>query len=521
MRNGMVLACALLLSLAPFGAGVPRAEESGLPDEELLVLRVCEGVTELFEEQEHAIWSGYSLARQPFMVYVPDRWAVLLNVDEAPEGFGPPPADWPALGHNASYHEGTYGTLVGQLAFDVSVGSAATVAVGLPSGFSEKVEHPAVDVFSYVVHEAFHQYQHEAFGQMPWEREEKYPISDVENSALAWLEMRLLEEALEALEAGDANGCRDLTRTFAAVRQHRWDTADPFVRRYEQYKELLEGTAKYVELRCLELMPAIEYVSTLDAVVSPLANSFTRLPMPGLLLQELRERMGDGCLRPEDIPRNRIYSVASAQAFLLDHLGVEWKEPASRAGTEFTYVGLLADHLELGRDEAARLVEEAKNEHDFRAILAKADEARSAYLEDYAHELASFEGQEGMRVEVLAPSSGLSRSRVSRDRKWLADSGRYCLCSLFEVYTLETSGWMLQLHDAGLLEINDWDAGHKTIVFYDTDVRQISIDGAPASSLLPGARDFDTIEMAGDRFALESEIPGRIEVTESTARLSF
>ena len=254
---------------------------------------------------------------------------------------------------------------------------------------------------------------------------------------------------------------------------------------------------------------------------APLAESFAQVPMSSLLLDELRKRMGSGCLAPEDIPRNRIYAVASAQGFLHDHFGIEWKNLAEAAGPGFTYVELLRDRLGLDDGEVADLVEQAKSEYAFDAILASAAEAQEAYRQTYASGLALFENQDGLRVEVVAPSTGLSRSRVSRAAKWLAEGGRYCLCSLSEIYTLESSDWMLELHDASVLEINDWDVGSKEVVFYDPDVTVASIDGTPVSQLPPGIRDFDSIEITGDSFTLKSGMPGRLEVSGRTIRLDF
>ncbi len=517
LLSGVFLALLLLVLPASFAAPEDVGEE-GPTGEDYLLLRICEGVVRLFEGRTDAVWPGYSLAEQPFLVYAPERWALLLNVADRVEGFGAGPEDWPDLGPGAQYHEGRYGALAGQLEFSLALGETTTVAIGFPDGFSERVEHPEVAAFSYIVHEAFHQYQRGAFGEIPWAREERYPISDLENGALAWLEMRVQQDALEAVLAGDRERCRLSAEAFVAVRRYRWDNGAPFIREYEQGKELQEGTAKYVELRCVELMRGVDYVSSLDGATSPLAGSFTDAAIPDLLHQELRERMGDTCLAPEDIPRNRIYAVAAVEGFLLDYFGIDWKALAQEAGPGFTYVELLGTRLGVDESAIAELVDRAKREYDYESILAATAEAAEEYRSAYARELEAFETQDGVRVELAVSSSNLSRSRVSRAKKWLMDDGRFLLCSDFRVYTLRGGDWTLELHEAGLLEINDWDAETKTVVLYDAGVDSVSFDGEPAAALAQGTRDFESFELAGDGFVLSGTHPGRFVAAGDTVR---
>jgi hypothetical protein len=519
MRAFKILCSIILLVTAPcFAAPAAGADEMPTGDE-YMVLRLCEGVRRLFEVHAEMVWPGYSLAQQPFLVYVPERWALLYNSDATIEGFGERPKRWPDLGPDVLYHEGKYGDLVGQLVFDLTLGEVTTLAIGFPDDFSLSLERPQVRAFAYIVHEAFHQYQNLAFGEMPWAREEKYPISDLTNGALAYLEMRILEDALEAAAAADHERCRARVGEFVAIRRHRWTAADPFVGRYEQGKELKEGTAKYVELKCVELMSGVDYVSALDGVSTPLEEFFPPTSMPQLLLRELGERMGDGCLQPQDIPRNRIYAVAGAQGFLLDYFGIDWKHAAEEAGAGFTYVGLLEAYLGLDEPAYPRFVEQAKNGYDYGTILSCTIGAAEEYRHGYARELEAFEAQSGLRVELVIRTSGLSRSRVSRAKKWLVYDGRSCLCSKFKVYTLRGGAWMLELHDAGLLELNDWDMGYKDVIFYDTGIDSVSLDGEPVSPLVAGSQEYRSLELSGDHFTFSSAQPGELIVGEKTVRL--
>jgi hypothetical protein len=509
-----------VLMLLPVSVVASTDAAEGTPtDSDYMLLRVCEGVVRLFEIEPAAVWPGYSLAEQPFLVYAPERWVLLYNSARPVKGFGACPRSWPNLGPGVRYHEGRYDDLAGELEFNVALGDTAVVAIGFPDGFAGRLEHPEVEAFSYIVHEAFHQYQHASFGEIPWAREEKYPISDLNNGALAWLEMRVLRDALEAVRAGDRERCRGVVETFLAVRHHRWKGGDPFIRQYEQGKELEEGTAKYVELKCVELMHGVTYVSTIDGASSPLAGAFPDTAMTDLLYRELRERMGEACLQPEDIPRNRIYAVAATEGFLLDYFGVDWKGLAQEAGPGFTYADLLGTRLGVEEGSLADLVDRAKREYDFETTLAAATRAAQDYEHAYASELEAFEAQAGARLELVVSSSGLSRSRVSTAKKWIMDSGRYSLCDNFKVYTLRGRDWSFELHDAGLLEINDWDAQRKTVVIYDAGIDSVSFDGKPAIGLRAGERDFESLELAGDRFTLRGTHSGTFVVTGDTVRV--
>jgi hypothetical protein len=518
MSKPTTFIAAALIAGALLAGPAANAQDVLTPDEHDL-LRVCEGVVQLFDREADAIWPGYSLAEQPFLVYVPDRWALLFNPAGPVDGFGSPPDEWPTLSAEYVYHEGRFEDLVGQLVFNLAVGDTLVNAVGFPAEFPEKIADPDVEAFSFIVHEAFHQYQHASFGEIPWAREEKYPISDLENAALAWLEMRVLEDALEAAVADESERCLESAREFVAVRLHRWERGTPFIREFEQGKELLEGTAKYVELRSVERVSGLDYISSIDGAMSPLAGLFPGLPMSELLLRELRERRGENCLQPADIPRNRIYAVGGAEGYLLDHFGVEWKGLAQEAGPEFLYVGLLQTRLGVDERALGELVERAENTYDYDAVLAATRRAAEEYELGFARELAAFESQGGVRLELVMPSWNLSRSRMSRAKKWLVDGGRSDLRSNFDVYTLRGDGWTFELHHAALLELNDWVARRKEVVVYDAAIDSAVIDGERVSPLVPGATEFRSLEMTGERFVLEAAKPGELVVMEGTVRV--
>jgi hypothetical protein len=184
------------------GGGRRSVPSKPLSVYEALVLGVGRAVVSAFRANPDAVWPGYNLAEQTYLVYIPKKWVLLVNPVAEVEGFTESPEGWPDLGTKALFHDGTYGDLVGQLAFDFEVGGVKTVAIGLPENPEGYPRPLDVHLAGFIVHEAFHQFQADHFGEIPWQREERYPILDTDNSALAALEMSILMDAVNRAQAG-------------------------------------------------------------------------------------------------------------------------------------------------------------------------------------------------------------------------------------------------------------------------------------------------------------------------------
>lgn len=508
----LVFALSLMFVAGSNGDQLSQADYRGLA--------VCEGVIQLFKHFPDSIWPGYDLSERPFMFYMPER-ALLFNCSKEIDGFTTYPQDWPDLGTDVLVYDGLYDDLSGQLRFGLSVDTVDFAAVP----FTKKTN---VELFGFIVHENFHEYQqygeHPAFGEIPWEREQKYPILDVENTALAYLEMRLLMDALQAAKTGDESKCRDYVRQFVAVRDHRWKHADPFVASYEQGQEINEGTAKYVELKSIELMTRLRYESSLSGLTSPLTDEFSSISMPEYLLADFADRMTGSSVSPEDMARNRIYPVGSGQGFLLDYLRIDWKEKAQQAGPDFTFAELLREQLGVQEEELDDLTEKAKQAYGYPEILTSTDSLIQEYSRGFNQALGLFEAQDGYRVEINLSSKNLRRSRSSSEKKWLADKGTKELCSHFDIYVLESffdSTLLFQLHDAGLLEQNDWDSGGKKIIFFVPEISSVSLNGVPVEIQGESQRQFEQIEVSGDNLKLRCYKEGTVSIGRRDIRISL
>ncbi len=518
-----VTASSILAGLAAFVLLAPFATDldgQQLPEEDYRALAVCEGVVQLFKQFPDSVWPGYDLSRRPFMFYTPDR-AFLFNCPKKIEGFTAYPKDWPDLETDVQVYEGLYEDLSGQLGFGLSIDTVDFAAVPF-------LKKSNVELFAFVVHENFHEYQqygeHPAFGEIPWEREQKYPIEDDGNTALAYLEMRLLMDALEAAADGDDAGCRKLTRQFVAVRDHRWKQSDPFVARYEQGQEINEGTAKYVELKSIDVFTRLKYKSSLSGLTTPLSRDFSSVSMPQYLLDDFRNRITGNSVSPEDMPRNRIYPVGSAQGFLLDYFKIDWKAQAQRAGPDFTYAQLLRDKLGVKEDELDGLVQKAEQTYDYDQVLAATDSLIGDYTRGFNDALSAFESQEGYRVEIDLSGRNLRRSRSSSVKKWLMDKGTKELCGHFDIYVLQSvqdTSLFFRLQDAGLLDENNWDAGTKKLVFFVPEITSISLNGKPVQIAETGERRFESAGMTGPNLEVNCFRSGTIAIDENRITLDL
>lgn len=485
--------------------------QSELSEHETTVLKVCEGVVRLFERDADRIWPGYDLSQRPFIVYVPERWTILLNPPVGDREFGALPPRLPPLRVKAAYLEGPYRGLVGQLAFNFDVGGVKTVAIGLPEREFAGSDIKTRAMLGLVVHEAFHQYQNETFGNIPWEREERYPILDADNSGLAGLEMRILADAVAASLGGRRPSAEQLLRMFVAVRTTRWRQAAPFVARYEQGQEIREGTAAYVEKKTLELARTLGFRSALARGTTSLAKDLQPLPVSELFRRDFKERMTNGAVTPDGMIRDRIYPVGSALGFLADLWGPEWKDGLVREVDTFAFHRHFADKLHVKPEEIGRLVEDAKGRYAYPVIRASAADQISGYRAGYEKDKTTFEAQAGTRVEVRVRYRSISRSRNSDGRMWTVDDGTKTLLTRVHVYDLKMDGLSLQLQGTSVFETNDWDARDKRVAFFVAKPPELVLDGA--NKELGGASEtvaFKAIALAGQNLALTAKLPGRV-----------
>jgi hypothetical protein len=519
IRIGLI-AC-LVFAHVPLVAALGQQEgdpASTAPSSPSVALDTAAALVHFYKGAGERVWPGYDLSQRPLLIYVPEQWVLLLNARGDVTGFEDYPDTWPDLGTRSLLHSGSYENLVGQLAFDLELGDLRTVAVPvvedhLPTG------HPDQRLywFAFVVHEAFHQHQRETFASVEGEVEERYPILDAENTALIVLEMRLLMDALGSTASADRGEVEEQAAAFVAVREQRWRRADEFLERYEKAKELVEGTAKYVEAKSVGLLADSCASRGPQGPLAPVCEEAGTISVQDYLLQDFEKRFEQGTLPPEQVARNRIYAVGGTLGVLLDFLGVDWRTQAIEGGRDFSFVALLRRAIGSDDAAAAERLAWARQYYDYASILSASRDQIDRYVRSYEAALAEFEGQAGRRVSVRVPAVGLSRSRSSRTKRWVADAGARVFSSHFNVYSLKTvpgEDFLLQVKDAGLLDETDRSANAKTVTFFASDLTNVDLNGEPRD-LVPGETyRFEALSMSGGRFHLRCTRPGVLVVGE-------
>jgi hypothetical protein len=475
---------------------------------EITAVKVVDGFVQVFQAKADEIWPGYNLAERPVLLYKPSQWALLLNSRVAVDGFYPLPQSWPHLKGDVQFQSGTYRDLAGQLAFDVTVGTKKVVAVPVSDLYAQRPE-PALALFALLVHEAFHQYQNEAFVHEPdSQSEERYPIQDRENTALAFLEIQLLTKALDASVAKRRDEVESCLKEFVAVRDARW-RRNQFVRAFEHHEEIHEGTAKYVEVKSLSLTGGLHYSAGLPG---SLADDFRSASLPGYLLREFSARVTEGSVTPADMPRNRIYPVGAALGLFLDDIDPEWKKRVTINAGDVSFLSLIKDGIHLEDGALPDLLAEAKKTHKYEDARQAADRLITAHEKGFRDALAAFQAQRGYRIQIKLKSDGLNRSRSTGTTRWTVDEGRRSLCPQYNVYALRRSDLSLNLHGVAVLEEQDWDARTKTVTFFVPGVHSLLVDGAADDRLQPSARVFKHCELSGENLEFTTSSGGLIRI---------
>ena len=475
-----------------------------------MVLNAAAAVVSYFRAEGDRAWPGFDLSRRPFVLYDAGRWAAVINAPASLAGFEPWPDGWPTLGTPGLLHRGAIEGLVGQLAFDYDLAGIRTVAVPVVPAASAGTEDLTITQFAFIVHEAFHQYQQERFDDTDSPSEEGYPLLDVRNNALATLEMQALLQAVDARE-DTARSRRELA-SFKALRAARAGRLDSATRELERIKERLEGTAKYVE---------VQAVAGLVAECRRVPGRWC-LPLAGVtdvsyLRKDFASRLQNGAIDPEDMPRNRIYPVGAALGLLLDGTHPGWKAEAEQQRS-YSLAAVLTGDVPTGADQLTA----AMRRLDYVAAEHAARERAEVFRKAFATALAAFEAQGGLRLEVVLPTSGLTRSRSSTGRRWIMDRGATVLGERYTSYVLRSADGAraVQVRQAAVLELRPAGSTSRTIVCYVPAVDSLMLDGIP-DRVVDGSRRFERLALRGSNVTLELVGPGLLRSAGNRTRVEL
>lgn len=498
----------LLYSLSPLNGQETRE----LTQLERVVLGASSEAINLFRSEADNIWPGFDLSAQPFIVYIPGEWTLLFNYTGEIEGFEPYPESWPSINSEAKVRFGDFEGLMGQLEFNFNLGNLKTVAIGFPKDFfAFREESEYLMIFSFIVHEAFHQYQREKFGEIPWAREELYPILNIENSSLAYLELKLLADAYQALEADNSRKCKQLFEDFRRIRTQRWKKSEQ-VAIYEQGQEINEGTAKYVEVKSvLTLRARASEPGLLTDTI--FRRVFLSQAASQYVTSDINSRISGGIIPPEDISRNRIYTVGALQGLIHDYLGVDWKDRAEAAGDQFYLFSPGTEEPFAENMVSEKRTDRVKRRYHFSDIYSKTRASIDSYLKDYNDNLKNFESQEGLLTEVRFKYRSLSRSASTRSKKWVVDNGGNTLCNDYRIFRIKSESCSIGLENMAVHQFNEWGKKYTAVKYVVASPVTLIIDSKEQVIENFPEKSFSDLMMMGDGVDIKINSPGRISIT--------
>jgi hypothetical protein len=393
MRRRVSRSVSLVLSLLiPAGlAGQARPEEPvrDLRIDPLLLVSVKE-YRHILETIGPDIYPGWKWNTVPLLLYRPRVQDILLNAPRRPPGFARFTGRT-VLSDRIIYarNDSTVKEIDGQNTSMTLDSMRVLVVADQYSRERQQIEansgRPSMaqwlkdwgfiqspyDEVEIILHEAFHVHQDRlAPGKNADEgAAAHYPLLDPGNNALVALETRILRDAALAKNAAQR---RRRIEQFVAVRALRRLGLDTGSVSYENLNEFKEGTARYVELRFLEL----------GERVKPIAEMYLRTGFTGyhgVLREQLEKRMDDmvkvASFSDDRFSnkfgggpmRFRLYDTGGAQALLLDDVAPDWKQRIFAPGVYLT--DLLAAAVPMSPDQRASLVSQAKAEYGFDSIF--------------------------------------------------------------------------------------------------------------------------------------------------------
>ncbi|HCC70183.1 MAG TPA: hypothetical protein DEQ09_03410 [Bacteroidales bacterium] len=510
LLNKPILLAIFLLLLA---LNTTSFSQPNLSNEKLTLLKVVAGMNYTFKNHANEIWPGYDLSVNPYIVYLPDEFVLYVNANKPPEGFEPYPSNWPDLGTTVYIYYGVYKDLIGQFSFDYQIDTITTFAMGLPKNLLFSFDNPSYILLSSTIHEGFHQYQHSHFGEIPWAREEKYPILNVENTALASLEMQILEDALKAMFDKNSPKMEVLLKQFAAVRDYRWKLSDSYIRKYEQGQEINEGTARYVEMKSVGCFLKLDYNKINNNLLTDIEKDHADISIKKLLIEDMESRLTGIAVAPEDMLRNRIYPVGAFLGFMLDALQIDWKTKFQSAESEVSFHDMLIEHFPVDTTHLENYLISAKKTYHYQNIYSAAKNLIVEYSAGYEKALEEFNNQPGKRVELILSNNGIQRNRSSKSKKWIVKNGRITLCLNYNLYILKSfmnNNLHFEIHDKALFDENDWETNMKKVVFFSDNIFSIIIDNKSIELTQDVEQEFKAIKIEGNDFNFEAKIKGKV-----------
>lgn len=285
---------------------------STVPNRSMLTM-----MTQLVEAEDSLdrIWPGYAPSTRHYAVYREGRDALLISADSGIEGFEK--LDHPGLADKAWYSQTPPNTLRGAFATTTDLGGVSATGV--------REDRDLVTM----IHEDFHAFQSERWGVESESRLDAFNASNAHELAVG---LDLESDAILKVWGADEKRRKELLIDYLALRHVRESGMPKKQVQVERHRELIEGTATYVDIRA-----------------SSILGAHTRERI-GSLQHNLRRSNSDTM---QMVVRKRSYGVGFMLCVMLDRWagGLSWKSRVSEENEALS--NLLIEALRIDSDELA------------------------------------------------------------------------------------------------------------------------------------------------------------------------
>ncbi len=396
IRSSIVslLSCLLLVG------AMSLADEPQLKVDPLLLAQ-AEEVWTIIAKKDNPVWPGWNASDTPLLFYFPKVQDVLVNHPKPPEGFRR--YNGPVGMQGATIHVRDSKTFI-----DMDGQNTAITFAGVPTlvvadtlsnrrnnirGMLEgtrqsgKVTDPTFEQLSedaygklgMIAHEAFHVFQQkQAPKKVQGEAELiSYPTVSAANAVGFYLEGELLAEAIKQRKLPNF---REAVIRWLAVRLDRRAKLTTSSVTYEDKIEYLEGLAKYVEFRLLEVLegqkphPAMYHLQGFQGYdnLAPERDKLVR--------QMARHMKGEVAVNNDPYGtaplRMRLYFSGMALGVLLDQLSNNWKEQIF--APERTLTDLIQSAIKPTEAELADALKQVRSRPDYVTLVSSKTEFEKA-----------------------------------------------------------------------------------------------------------------------------------------------
>lgn len=506
------MAASTLVLLAPVFSS-PAIAASLTPVDQKIFSALAE-VRNVSLESRGSIWPGFDPGAQPIAIYQPGRGAFLLNHPKPPRGFVPV-ANVPApLKGRVFVRWGGVPEL--ERARDLFVQLGGKVAF-LPYQYLAYDNDVQPREFFAPL---FAAYTQQAFADFPeFQRSsdaanKDYPTSNVENTALANLENKILSLALQEKNPERFD---DHARYFSAVRHARHDKLDQKIARYESLAETMEGAMRYTE-----------------AEYSAYGASAKHRSLPGMRWESKEEatrgiigRLSQP-LDSEETRRSRLSATGAALGLLMDKLGNRnWKGMVTSGNTMDEAIDRV---VRFSDRDAPHLFAIAKQLYGYDQLFSNAKDTWARFPSSYK----DFMQNSGTKVTIsglakvkdnggheLDPKKRKEWMRVGGPTPPIEIDGQTLFAYRMDVFNYRKGGVNVVLRETPMVMKSadlSWPFANVTF-FLDPKTLKIELDGrevALRNGTYPFRRD---LKMAGERVNVTAT-QGTLKVDDKEISLS-